>query len=152
MIKLKTPINKNLKSGVSLISGRIYCGRDMVLPKICDMIISDKLPEKINFRNSVIFFSAVSDAGVGPTSSNKKEIEESMPILAKSGVRLFIGKGKISEETIVKIREYNAIYSTVPPVSAYLSSTIISRKCIMFCEYGMEALFELKVKKFPIII
>ena len=59
-----------------LISGRIYCGRDAVLPRIVELYKKDRLDsEGINLKGSLIFHTAVSRAGVGPTSSNKKEIE-----------------------------------------------------------------------------
>ena len=50
MKKIRTPISedvaKNLKVGdLILISGKIYCGRDAVLPKICEMIESGELDE-----------------------------------------------------------------------------------------------------------
>ena len=65
MKKLITPISeevaKDLKVGdLILISGKIYCGRDAVLPKICDMIESGAL-DKIGvfLQGSVIFHTAV---------------------------------------------------------------------------------------------
>ena len=57
------------------ISGYIYTGRDAVLPKIVKAATEGNLPELgINLQGSVIFHTAVSPAGVGPTSSNKLEI------------------------------------------------------------------------------
>ena len=66
MKKIRTPISedvaKNLKVGdLILISGKIYCGRDAVLPKICEMIESGELDKMgIFLRGSVIFHTAVS--------------------------------------------------------------------------------------------
>jgi len=37
--------------------------------------------------------TAVSKAGISPTTSNKEDIEESIPFLAKSGVKIHLGKG-----------------------------------------------------------
>lgn len=99
MKTLKTPISeeeiKELHIGdMVLISGKIFCGRDAVLPKICKLIEEGKLEENgIDLKGSVIFHTAVSPAGVGPTSSNKLEIESSFPLLSQAGVKVHLGKG-----------------------------------------------------------
>ena len=46
--------------------------------------------EEIGLDGAVIFHTAVSPAGIGPTSSNKVEIEASMPELAMAGVRIHV--------------------------------------------------------------
>ena len=98
---IKTPITKEdvarLKVGeqVTLV-GRILCGRDAVLPKIVKMLeAKDPKIKEMDLEGSVIFHTAVSRAGIGPTSSNKVEIEESIPLLSKGGVRLHLGKGAL---------------------------------------------------------
>ena len=81
MIELKTPISdeeiKKLKVGDRVtISGRIYTGRDAVLPQLVKLAKSGKLIERgIQLQGSVIFHTAVSPAGGGPTSRKKYEIE-----------------------------------------------------------------------------
>jgi fumarate hydratase subunit beta len=72
---------KSLKVGdIVNVSGIIYAGRDAVLPKIVNMIEEGTLEENgINLQGGVIFHTAVSPAGVGPTSSNKLEIEARCP-------------------------------------------------------------------------
>jgi fumarate hydratase subunit beta len=122
-----------------------------VLPKICQLINESKLCE-INLQGSVIFHSAVSPAGVGPTSSNKVEIEESIPILSKAGVRLHLGKGSIGADTILKLNECNAVYAIIPPVTALLGNNTIAQRLVAFPELGMEAFYELEVKDYPCII
>jgi len=135
------------------ISGNIYTGRDAVLPKIVTLINEGKLEELgISLYGGVIFHTAVSPAGVGPTSSNKYEIESTIPILSRAGVKLHIGKGAISKETIAALDKYNSVYAITPPVTALLGSKILSEKVIAFPELGMEAFHLLEVKNFPIII
>lgn len=135
------------------LSGTILTGRDAVLPKIVEMIESDTLENSgINLQGSVIFHSAVSVAGVGPTSSNKIELEGTMPELAAAGVRMFLGKGELKKETIEMLGRYNAVYAVIAPVTALLNSKIIGQKCIAYPELGMEALYELEIDKFPCII
>ena len=81
IIELVTPFREEvinqLKVGdVVTITGNIYTGRDAVLPKIVKAAEEGTLKDLgIDLQGSVIFHTAVSPAGVGPTSSNKVEIE-----------------------------------------------------------------------------
>lgn len=153
-----TPIIKQDFSDLDLgemffLSGKLLCGRDAVLPKIVEMISKGTISRlNIKFEGMAIFHSAVSSAGVGPTSSNKPEIENSMETLSKVGVRIHIGKGKIQQSTIQLLDKYNSIYAIVPPVSALLKEKIISQKIVAFEELGMEALYLLEVESFPAMV
>lgn len=158
MVEVKTPISKdvieNLKVGDAIeISGYILCGRDAVLPRIVEMIEDGTIDTLgVELEGQVIFHTAVSVAGVGPTSSNKLEIENSIEPLSKAGVRLHLGKGEIHSETIAALDRYNAVYAIVPPVTALLGSKTSEEKVVAFPELGMEALHLIKVEKYPAII
>lgn len=158
MVEVKTPISKdvidNLKVGDAIeISGYILCGRDAVLPRIVEMIEDGTIDTLgVELEGQVIFHTAVSVAGVGPTSSNKLEIENSIEPLSKAGVRLHLGKGEIHSETIAALDKYNAVYAIVPPVTALLGSKTSEEKTVAFPELGMEALHLIKVDKYPAII
>ena len=154
MINLSTPVqNENvsqLRVGDKItLSGYIYTGRDAVLPKVVELANNDKLKDKgINLEGSVIFHTAVSKAGVGPTSSNKFEIESSFEPLSKLGVKIHLGKGSINKETVMILDKYNAVYAITPPVTALLNSKTIEQKVIAFPELGMEAMHLLKIDRF----
>lgn len=136
-----------------LISGKIFCGRDAVLPRIVEMINSGLIKDSpINLEGGLIFHTAVSPAGVGPTSSNKLEIEGSMEALSKAGIRIHLGKGKLKQETVEILKDNNSIYAVIPPVTALLNNNIISKKIIAFEELGMEAFYELEVKDYPAVV
>ena len=88
MKRLETPFSEEDIAALNVgdmvyISGYIFCGRDAVLPKIVEEVETGKLDENINLKGNVIFHTAVSPAGVGPTSSNKLEIEASMVPLSE---------------------------------------------------------------------
>lgn len=135
------------------VSGTIFAGRDAVLPKIVEMLKAGKLEENgIELQGGVIFHTAVSPAGVGPTSSNKLEIEGTMPELTEGGIRMHLGKGELKKETIEMFAKYNAVYAVIAPVTALLNSKVLSQKCLAHPELGMEAFYELKVDRFPCII
>ena len=158
MIKLTTPLSEEaitqLKVGdVVSITGYIFCGRDAVLPRICKEI-EQSLWEKrnINLQGGVIFHTAVSPAGVGPTSSNKLEIESSFETLSKAGIKMHLGKGAIKTETVKTLEKNNAVFAIIPPVTALLESQTEERECIAWPELGMEALYRIKVKNYQAII
>lgn len=135
------------------ISGKIYCGRDAVLPKVQKAETEGMLEQLgIELGGSVIFHTAVSPAGVGPTSSNKLEIESSIEPLSKAGVKLHLGKGALAKKTVEALDRYNAVYAVIPPVTALLEDKTVSRRLVAFPELGMEALYELEVNEYPAII
>lgn len=158
MREITTPITKSVLSSLSvgdsiLISGYIITGRDAVLPKLVKLIESGKISEiGFDLRGSVIFHTAVSPAGVGPTSSNKLDIESSIPSLSKAGVAIHLGKGALSQFTIEKLNDNMSLYATIPPVTSLLLSKTLEKKVLAFPEEGMEALHLLKVDKYPAII
>ncbi len=158
MKHITTPISRDAARDFHVgdkisLSGKIYCGRDAVLPKICKLIETGELEKYgINLEGSVIFHTAVSPAGVGPTSSNKLEIEQSFAPLSKAGVKMHLGKGKISDQTIKILDEENAVYAVIPPVTALLGDNTRNQKIIAFPELGMEAFYELTVEDYPVII
>lgn len=159
IIKLTTPFSEEaisqLKVGdVVSISGFIYCGRDAVLPRICKELENGTWNKRgIDLRGGVIFHTAVSPAGVGPTSSNKLEIESSFETLSKlGGIKMHLGKGAIKLETVKKLQDNNAVFAIIPPVTALLESQTLERECVAWPELGMEALYRIKVENYQAII
>ena len=158
MIHLTTPISEEdiakLQVGdVVSISGDIFCGRDAVLPKVCKLIEENRLSEKgINLQGSVMFHTAVSPAGIGPTSSNKVEIEGSFEALSKAGLKIHLGKGAISQKTIDAISKLNAVYAIIPPVTALLGSKTSDIEVAAYPELGMEALHKVHITEYQAII
>ncbi len=158
MIELTTPFHQveiaSLKVGeIVSISGFIYCGRDAVLPRICREIEEGVWKKRgIDLEGGVIFHTAVSPAGVGPTSSNKLEIEGSLKTLSEAGVRMHLGKGAIKPETVSMLRDNNSVFAIIPPVTALLENQTLERECVAWPELGMEALYRIKVKKYQAIV
>lgn len=145
---------RNLNVGdMVYISGEIFCGRDAVLPKLVQLLESYKeLPNSIKLEGSVIFHTAVSEAGVGPTSSNKLDIESCIPMLSKSGVKLHLGKGQISDFTVQELDKYNSVFGVIPPITALLKEKTLESSVVAYESEGMEALHKLNVLEYPVII
>ena len=158
MIELTTPFSEEdiakLKVGdVVSISGYIYTGRDAVLPKIVKHAEEGTLSEVgVDLQGQVIFHTAVSPAGVGPTSSNKLEIESSFEPLSRHGIKMHLGKGAIKPETVKALADNNAVFAVIPPVTALLESQTEEREVVCYPELGMEALHRIKVNKYQAII
>lgn len=157
-VELHTPLSEACAAGLQVgdtvyLSGYILCGRDAVLPKLLRMIeqgTAEKLG--VDLHGQVIFHTAVSPAGVGPTSSNKLEIESSIEPLSRAGIKLHLGKGALRRETVEALDRYNAVYAVIPPVTALLGAKTTERRVIAFPELGMEALHMIKVDRYPAII
>ena len=132
------------------ISGEIFTGRDAALPQLVELIKQDKLD--FDIEGSAIMHTAVSDAGIAPTTSNKEEIESTIPFLSEHGVKIHIGKGMLHEDTVQSLKENNSIFVITPPVAALLTSKVLEKECLLFENEGMEAFYKLKVDNIPGIV
>lgn len=155
MKKITTPISDDeiasLKVGDQiLISGTMYTGRDAILPKLAELTNEKKSP--VDLKGMAIMHTAVSDAGIAPTTSNKEEIESTIPDLSKNGVKIHIGKGKLSKKTVDSLNKNNSIFVVTPPVAALLTDKVLEKKCVAFENEGIEAMFQLKVENIPGIV
>lgn len=144
----------SLKAGDLIeLTGKIYCGRDAVLPHIVDMAEKGTLNENgIDLEGAVIFHTAVSCAGVAPTTTSKPEIENSIIPLSKAGAKFHLGKGFIQPETIKGLKENGACFLITPPVTALLTAQMSESHAIAYPEFGMEAFYEITVEDFPAIV
>lgn len=157
-IELQTPLTQEAIASLNVgdtiyLSGTILCGRDAVLPKLVAMLENGTIGELgIELKGGVMFHTAVSPAGVGPTSSNKLEIESSIAPLSAGGIRLHLGKGALSPATVAALDKHNAVYAVIPPVTALLAQQTQSQSVAAFPELGMEALHILTVERYPAVI
>lgn len=148
-IKEKEISNLNVGDKVS-ISGIIYTGRDAALPQLVKLINKNKTP--FNLEGVAIMHTAVSNAGISPTTSNKEEIESTIPKLSEKGVKIHIGKGNLSNKTKESLKKNNSIFVIIPPVAAVLTNSIISKECVAFKNEGIEAIYKLEVENIQGIV
>lgn len=153
--EIRTPITNSdieqLKVGDRItIHGNILTGRDAALPRLVKLAQENKSP--IMLEGAAIMHTAVSPAGIAPTSSNKTEIESNIGPLSQKGVKMHIGKGALSGKTIQLLKENNSLFVVTPPAAALLTSKMISSEVVAFPEEGMEALHLIEVKDFPGIV
>ncbi len=156
--RLQTPISLEAARSLTVgdafeIFGPILCGRDAVLPRLVALAAEGTLGAlAAHLEGSVIFHTAVSPAGIGPTSSNKVEIEGSIGPLSAAGVRVHLGKGAIAMETVQTMSACGSAFAVTPPATALFMDKIVSQRVLAFPEEGMEALFEVGVQGLPGIV
>jgi fumarate hydratase subunit beta len=156
-IPVQTPIRPEVIAGLRVgdfleISGVIYTGRDAVLPKIVALSEAELVAMGISLEGSLIFHTAVSVAGIGPTSTSKVEIEESIPPLSERGVRIHLGKGRLKADTMRALQVHGSLFAVTPPSTALLTDRILASEVAAFPELGMEALHRLRVDRIPAVV
>lgn len=151
-------IIKNLRVGEKVIlNGTIYTARDQAHKRLVEAIKKGKrLP--IDLKGQVIYYCGPTKTpkgkiigSCGPTTSLR--MDEFTAILLKKGLAAMIGKGSRSQDVVKAIKKYKAVYFlTFAGCGALLSKYVKSVKPIAYQDLGPEAIYELKVKDFPLIV
>ncbi len=161
-IKLTTPLNdeivENLRIGQKvLLNGLLYTGRDAAHKKMMELLDQGK-PLPVDLKGQVIYYVGPSPAkpgqiigSAGPTTSGR--MDAYAPRLIALGLKGMIGKGKRSPEVIKAIRQYKSVYfAAVGGAAALISRSIKKCRVIAYPELGPEAIHELYVENFPVIV
>jgi fumarate hydratase subunit beta len=160
--KLNTPLTdediEQLKAGdVVFLSGIIYSARDAAHKKLVDLLDAGKeLPFEL--EGSAIYYVGPSPAppgrpigSAGPTTSYR--MDTYAPRLHSLGMKASIGKGKRSDEVKEAMKKYKGVYfGATGGAGALLSNSIVESTVIAFEELGPEAIREMKVKDFPLLV
>lgn len=161
-IKLTTPVTseevEKLRIGQRvLITGKLYTGRDAAHKKLVDLLDNgEELP--VDLKDQIIYYVGPSPAkpgkvigSAGPTTSGR--MDAYAPRLMEIGLRGMIGKGKRIPEVVDAIKEHKAVYfAAVGGAAALISKSIKSCKVVAYPELGPEAIHELYVEDFPVIV
>ena len=149
---------KALKSGDYVyITGTIYTARDAAHKRMYESIEKNQeLP--IKMENNIIYYMGPSPAregrtigSAGPTTSSR--MDKYAPVLLDMGLKGMIGKGKRTEEVKRAIVRNGAVFfAAVGGAGALLSKCIKESKVIAYDDLGTEAIRELKVENFPVIV
>lgn len=151
-------VSETLKVGDYVyITGTIYTARDAAHKRMYESIIkNEKLP--IDMNNSVIYYMGPSPAregrpigSAGPTTASR--MDKYAPTLLDLGEIAMIGKGKRTEEVRQAIIRNKAVYfAAVGGAGALLSKSITESRVVAYDDLGTEAIRELKVENFPVIV
>lgn len=149
---------ENLKSGDYVyITGTIYTARDAAHKRMYEALNNgEKLP--MSMEDNVIYYMGPSPArdgrpigSAGPTTASR--MDKYAPSLLDLGLKGMIGKGKRSEVVKDAIVRNKAVYfAAVGGAGAILSKCIKESKVIAYDDLGTEAIRELKVENFPVIV
>lgn len=162
MIKINLPLNKNsikqLKAGDQvLLSGKIITGRDAAHKRLYDCLIKgEKLP--LDILNQTIYYVGACPpktgrvcGACGPTTSMR--MDKFTPELLENGLKGMIGKGDRSLEVYNAIKKYGAIYfAAIGGAGALYSECVTGLKELAYPELLTEAVLELVIKDFPVIV
>lgn len=159
---ISTPLTyekvKELNSGDYVyITGTIYSARDAAHKRIYETLQNnEEIPIELN--NTIIYYLGPTPAkenqvigSAGPTTSSR--MDKYTPILLDLGLKGMIGKGRRNKEVIDAMKRNGAVYfAAVGGAGALLSKCIIGSKVIAYDDLGTEAIRELQVKDFPVIV
>ena len=161
-IKIKTPLSdedvQSLKIGDSvLITGKIYTARDAAHKRLIDLIEKgESLP--LDLKGQIIYYvgPAPTKPGyvigpAGPTTSGR--CDPYTPVLLSLGLKGMIGKGVRSKEVREAMKKHKAVYfAATGGAAALISKNIKAVKIIAYEDLGPEAIRELEVEDFPVIV
>ena len=147
-----------LRAGdVVLLNGIIYSGRDAAHKKLMELLDrGEALP--FDLKGASIYYVGPSPAptgrpigSAGPTTSYR--MDAYAPRLIRLGLKATIGKGKRSDEVKQAMQDNKAVYfGATGGAGALLSKCITASKVIAFDELGPEAVREMTVKDFPLLV
>jgi fumarate hydratase subunit beta len=160
--RLNTPLTDadivQLKAGdVVKLTGTIYTARDAAHKRLIETLDKgESLP--FDLRGALIYYVGPSPAppgrpigSAGPTTSYR--MDTYAPRLHSLGLKGTIGKGKRSDAVKESLRQYKAAYfGATGGAGALLSLCIREARVIAYEELGPEAIRELTVEEFPLLV
>ncbi|MDR3640845.1 MAG: Fe-S-containing hydro-lyase [Humidesulfovibrio sp.] len=159
---LNTPLTdadiEKLRAGdMVLLNGIIYSGRDAAHKKLSDLLDQGK-PLPFDLKGASIYYVGPSPAppgrpigSAGPTTSYR--MDAYAPRLYSLGLKASIGKGKRADAVKQAMRDFKGVYfGATGGAGALLSKCITASKVIAFDELGPEAVREMTVKDFPLLV
>ncbi len=139
------------------LTGTVYSARDAAHKRMIETIErGDDLP--FDIRNSTIYYLGPTPAregqvigSAGPTTSSR--MDKYAPVLLDLGLKGMIGKGKRSQAVIDAMKRNNAVYfAAIGGAGALLSKQIKKSTVIAYDDLGTEAIREMYVEDFPVIV
>ena len=140
------------------ISGTILTGRDAAHKRLCELIDAKKsLP--VDLKNQIIYFVGPSPAkpnkiigSAGPTTSYRMDAYSPM-LMEKGGLLGMIGKGNRNKGVVDSMKKCGAVYFAATGGAAALIARSIKKTTVLCYEdLGTEAIRELEVVDFPLIV
>lgn len=161
-VRLTTPLTqdvlRSLKAGDSvLISGTVYTGRDAAHKRMVEALNrGEDLP--FDVKDAVIYYVGPCPAkpgqvigSAGPTTSGR--MDAYAPRLIEKGLTGMIGKGLRAPAVVDAMKKHGAVYfAAIGGAGALMARSIKAAKVIAYDDLGTEAVRELVVEDFPVIV
>jgi fumarate hydratase subunit beta len=140
-----------------LLDGLLYTARDAAHKRLIAALDRGDTPP-FSMQDQVIYYVGPAPAKegqvigpAGPTTSGRMD-PYTLPLLAL-GVRGFIGKGYRSAEIKQALVQRQAVYmAAIGGAAALLAQNIVQSRIIAYPDLGPEAIRELVVENFPVIV
>ena len=162
MRKIKLPLKKSVRSKLKagervLLSGIIFTARDTAHKRLAERV-RKKRRIPVALADGIVYYTGPAPAppgkvigSCGPTTSSRMD-PFTLPLL-KKGLGGMIGKGNRSGSIQKAIKRFGAVYFVaIGGAGALLSKKIKRKRILCFKELGPEAIYELEVKDFPVIV
>lgn len=159
---LKTPLTeedvRKLVAGDKVsLSGIVYTARDAAHKRLVELLEQGKeLP--MSLEGQIIYYvgpaptppgKAIGSAG--PTTSYR--MDPYTPALIENGLKGMIGKGERNEKVVDAMKKHGAVYfAATGGAAALISKCITGAEVIAYEDLGAEAIRELTVEDFPVIV
>jgi len=160
--KLTTPLTKDKLAGLKagdriLLSGTIYTGRDAAHKRLI-ALLDQKEPLPVNLKDNIIYFVGPCPpppgrpiGSAGPTTSGRMDAYSPRLIL-ECGLTGMIGKGERSPKVVDAMRGNAVYFAATGGAGALIARCITAAKVVAFADLGPEAIYELTIENFPLIV
>ncbi len=149
---------EGLKAGDYVyLTGIIYTARDAAHKRMYEtMRQGNSIPFEL--KDNIVYYLGPTPeregqviGSAGPTTSSR--MDKYTPLLLDNGLKGMIGKGKRNKDVIEAMIKNKAVYfAAVGGAGALLSKKIKTSRVIAYDDLGTEAIRELYVEDFPVIV
>jgi fumarate hydratase subunit beta len=161
-ISLLTPLKEEDIERLSigdpvLLNGVVYTARDAAHKRMIEALEKgEELPFEL--KDQVIYYVGPSPeppgrvtGSAGPTTASR--MDPYTPALLELGLKGMVGKGQRSREVVKYLVEKKAVYFVaVGGAAALLSDHIKESRVIAYADLGVEAVRQMVLKDFPVIV
>jgi fumarate hydratase subunit beta len=140
-----------------LITGTVYTARDAAHKRLVELIDKGE-PLPLDLRGQIVYFAGPTPTkpgevtgSIGPTTSGRMDAYS--PKLLDLGLKGMIGKGLRNEAVKESLKRNKAVYlAATGGAGALLAQRVVSVKVVAYEDLGPEAIRELQVKDFPVVV
>ncbi len=161
-IRVSTPLGREAREKLAagdrlLVSGRLITARDQAHRRLVDALQrGERMP--VELKGEIIYYAGPSPAppgravgSVGPTTASR--MDPYTPRLAEEGIAACIGKGPRSPEVRRVLVANGVLYLVgIGGAGALLGSRVKAMRLLAYEDLGPEAVYELEVEDFPVLV